>query len=86
MGVCTGGYVGAYDRFEDKVQISLEFTFENIIGNSAALESALEEVGRVAPTDSTVLIQGETGTGKDLIAHAIHNISARRGRPFVKLN
>lgn len=86
MGVCTGGYVGAYDRFEAGDQISYDRTFENIIGNSAALESALEEVGRVAPTDSTVLIQGETGTGKDLIAHAIHNISARRGRPFVKLN
>jgi len=50
------------------------------------LESVLEQVERVAPTDSTVLIQGETGTGKELIARAIHNLSARCGRPFIKLN
>jgi transcriptional regulator with GAF, ATPase, and Fis domain len=50
------------------------------------LESVFGEVERVAPTDSTVLIQGETGTGKELIARAIHNISPRCGRPFVKLN
>ena len=60
--------------------------FEQIIGNSAALEAVLEQVERVAPTDSTVLIQGETGTGKELIAHAIHNISSRCGRSFVRLN
>src|SRR5215510_3172086 len=53
------------DRAEDK--------FEAIIGNSPALKSALAEVERVAPTDSTVLVLGETGTGKELIAHAIHN-------------
>lgn len=60
--------------------------FDRIVGNSSALESALAEVERVAPTDSTVLILGETGTGKELIARAIHNISSRCGRPFVKLN
>ena len=60
--------------------------FEQIIGNSAALESVLQQVEQVAPTDSSVLIQGETGTGKELIARAIHNLSARCGRPFVKLN
>ncbi len=60
--------------------------FEQIIGNSPALEAVLEQVERVAPTDSTVLIQGETGTGKELIARAIHNLSSRCGRPFVKLN
>jgi formate hydrogenlyase transcriptional activator len=60
--------------------------FEQIIGSSAALESVLEQVERVAPTDSTVLIQGETGTGKELIARAIHNLSGRCGRPFIKLN
>jgi transcriptional regulator with GAF, ATPase, and Fis domain len=63
-----------------------ERAFEQIIGNSAALESVLEQVERVAPTESTVLIQGETGTGKELIAHAIHKISARCGRPLIKLN
>jgi len=63
-----------------------ERRFERIIGNSAALESVLEEVEQVAPTDSTVLIEGETGTGKELIAHAIHNASQRFGRPFIKLN
>ena len=60
--------------------------FEQIIGNSPALEAVLGQVERVAPTDSTVLIQGETGTGKELIARAIHNISSRCGRPFIKLN
>jgi transcriptional regulator with GAF, ATPase, and Fis domain len=63
-----------------------ERAFEQIIGSSAALESVLEQVERVAPTDSTVLIQGETGTGKELIAHAIHNVSARCGRALIKLN
>jgi formate hydrogenlyase transcriptional activator len=60
--------------------------FDEIIGNSPALEFVLAEVERVAPTDSTVVILGETGTGKELIARAIHNISARCGQPFVKLN
>ncbi len=63
-----------------------ERTFERIIGNSAALEFVLEQVEQVAPTDSTVLIEGETGTGKELIAHAIHNASHRCGRAFIKLN
>ena len=63
-----------------------ERRFERIIGNSPALEAVLEQVERVAPTDSTVLIEGETGTGKELIAHAIHNISSRCGWPFVRLN
>jgi formate hydrogenlyase transcriptional activator len=60
--------------------------FERIIGNSAALESVLEQVEQVASTDSTVLIEGETGTGKELVAHAIHNASQRVGRAFIKLN
>src|ERR1700753_627303 len=63
-----------------------ERTFERIIGKSRALESVLEQVERVALTDSTVLIEGETGTGKELIAHAIHNASARCGQAFIKLN
>jgi formate hydrogenlyase transcriptional activator len=60
--------------------------FEPIIGSSAALESVLDQVEQVAPTDSTVLIEGETGTGKELIAHAIHNASQRCGHSFIKLN
>ena len=60
--------------------------FEQIIGNSAALESVLGQVQRVAPTSSTVLVLGETGTGKELIARSIHNLSTRCGRPFIKLN
>ena len=60
--------------------------FEEIIGSSPALERVLEQVKHVAPTDSTVLIEGETGTGKELIARAIHSSSSRRGRVFVKLN
>jgi formate hydrogenlyase transcriptional activator len=63
-----------------------ERRFDRIIGNSAALESVLDQVEQVAPTDSTVLIEGETGTGKELIAHAVHNASQRCGRPFIKLN
>ena len=61
-----------------------ERRFEQIIGSSAALEAVLEQVERVAPTQSTVLIEGETGTGKELIARAIHNLSPRCGRPFIR--
>jgi formate hydrogenlyase transcriptional activator len=63
-----------------------ERRFDRIIGNSTILESVLEQVEQVAPTDSTVLIEGETGTGKELIAHAIHNASRRCGRALIKLN
>jgi formate hydrogenlyase transcriptional activator len=78
--------VGAFQKFACGDQSSYERRFEQVIGNSPALESVLEQVERVAPTNSTVLIQGETGTGKELIAHAIRNLSARCGRPFVRLN
>jgi formate hydrogenlyase transcriptional activator len=60
--------------------------FEHIVGNSPALKSALAQVERVAPTNASVLVLGETGTGKELIARAIHNLSPRRDRPFVKLD
>ena len=63
-----------------------ESAFNGIIGSSPALKFVLTEVKRVAPTDSTVLVLGETGTGKELIARAIHNLSTRRGCPLVKLN
>ena len=78
--------MGAVATFLPADQDRNPHRFEQIIGNSAALESVLEQVGQVAPTDSTVLIQGETGTGKELIARAVHNLSARCGRPFIKLN
>ena len=78
--------MGAFKRVECGEQVSHQRRFEQIIGESPALESVLKQVTRVAPTGSTVLIQGETGTGKELIARAIHNISSRCGCPFVKLN
>jgi formate hydrogenlyase transcriptional activator len=78
--------MAAVARFGFGEQVRERRRFEQLVGNSPALESVLEQVEQVAPTDSTVLIQGETGTGKELIAHAVHNISSRCGRPFVKLN
>jgi formate hydrogenlyase transcriptional activator len=74
------GRSGCGDQLQDRRR------FEQIIGKSPALEAVLEQVERVAPTGSTVLIEGETGTGKELIARAIHNLSSRCGRAFVKLN
>jgi formate hydrogenlyase transcriptional activator len=67
-------------------EIRTELNFEDIVGESAALKNVLKQVEVVAPTDSSVLIQGETGTGKELIARAIHNLSARRDHTFVKVN
>lgn len=67
-------------------RIHSEVGFSEIVGQSALLRGVLEEVETVAPTGSTVLVYGETGTGKELIARAIHNISGRSNRPFVKLN
>ena len=60
--------------------------FEEIVGNSPVLERVFEQIRHVAPTDSVVLIQGETGTGKELIARAIHNQSSRQDAPFIKIN
>jgi formate hydrogenlyase transcriptional activator len=67
-------------------EIRTEMNFAQIIGNSPSLRKVLKHVETVAPTDSTVLICGETGTGKELIARAIHDLSSRRSKPFVKLN
>jgi formate hydrogenlyase transcriptional activator len=78
--------VADYATVTHPAEDQAERRFERIIGNSASLESVLDQVEQVAPTDSTVLIEGETGTGKELIAHAIHNASQRCGRAFIKLN
>jgi formate hydrogenlyase transcriptional activator len=67
-------------------EIRCQMNFEGIIGNSTALRSVLRQVEAVAPTNSTVLIHGETGTGKELIARAVHRLSERRNNAFVKLN
>ena len=67
-------------------EINLEHRFEDIVGESTGLRSVLREIATVAPTDATVLIQGETGTGKELLARAIHRLSPRSERTFIKLN
>jgi len=79
------------ERLEDERQylvseIQAQDNFEDIVGKSEALKKVLEQVAIVAPTDSTVLLIGETGTGKELIARAIHNLSTRNKRTFVRLN
>ena len=76
----------AEERVYLNEEIRSERNFEDIVGSSAALKNVLKQVAIVAPTDSTVLILGETGTGKELIARAIHNMSARRDHTFVKVN
>jgi formate hydrogenlyase transcriptional activator len=78
--------VGPLENVRSGEQGERERQFDQIVGSSPALESVLAEVERVAPTDSTVLVMGETGTGKELIARAIHNLSTRYARPFVKVN
>jgi formate hydrogenlyase transcriptional activator len=67
-------------------EIRSEMNFAQIVGKSASLRRVLKQVETVAPTDSTVLVYGDTGTGKELIARAIHDLSPRRSKPFVKLN
>jgi PAS domain S-box-containing protein len=67
-------------------EIASEYNFEEIIGGSPALRDVLVKAKQVAPTDSTVLVLGETGTGKELIARAIHNLSRRKDKPLIKLN
>jgi formate hydrogenlyase transcriptional activator len=69
-----------------ETEINSEPCFEDIVGRSPALQKVLNQVAIVAPTDSTVLLHGETGTGKELIARAIHNLSSRRERPYVRMN
>jgi formate hydrogenlyase transcriptional activator len=74
------------ERLYLESEIRAEYNFEDIVGKSAALRKVLQQIEIVAPTDSTVLLHGETGTGKELIARAIHSLSSRRNRTFVRLN
>lgn len=67
-------------------EINSEYNFEDIVGRSSAIKRVLQQVAVIAPTDSTVLLHGETGTGKELIARAIHNLSSRRARSLVRMN
>ena len=76
----------AQEKLYLEEEIRSELSFEDIVGHSAALRRVLHQVEIVAPTEATVLITGETGTGKELIARAIHHLSQRRGHAFVKLN
>jgi transcriptional regulator with GAF, ATPase, and Fis domain len=71
------------ENFALREQIDQFFMFEEIVGSSSALKTVLSSIVKVAPTASTVLITGETGTGKELIARAIHNASQRADRPFI---
>jgi len=75
-----------YQRLYLESETASEFDFQDIVGNSSTIKRVLEWVSIVAPTDSTVLLHGETGTGKELIARAVHNLSARRNRLFVRMN
>jgi formate hydrogenlyase transcriptional activator len=78
--------VRTFEQRRSRERQAPERRFEQIVGKSPKLEAVLEQVVKVAPSDSSVLVLGETGTGKELIARAIHNLSARCGRPFVRLN
>ncbi|MGB0003009.1 MAG: sigma 54-interacting transcriptional regulator [Candidatus Acidiferrales bacterium] len=89
--IAYGRVTQARDRLEEErlyleSEIRSEYNFEDIVGKSAALRKVLDQVAIVAPTGSTVLLHGETGTGKELFARALHNLSPRHERTFVRLN
>jgi formate hydrogenlyase transcriptional activator len=95
LGVQNAVAYGEISQLKDRLaqenvylesEIRSELHFEDIVGNSQALKLVLREIETVAPADSTVLIYGETGTGKELIARAVHNLSSRKSNAFVKLN
>jgi formate hydrogenlyase transcriptional activator len=86
-----GRLTASKNRLEDErlyleSEIRAEYNFEDLVGKSAALRKVLDQIEIVAPTGSTVLLHGETGTGKELIARAVHSLSPRRDRTFVRLN
>jgi len=74
------------EEVSSTLEVGPEFCFEGIIGKSRAIQKVVEEIAIVAPTDATVLLHGETGTGKELVARAMHNLSSRRQRPYVRMN
>jgi len=89
--IAYGRVTEARDRLEEErlyleSEIRSAYSFEDIVGKSAALRKVLDQVAIVAPTGSTVLLHGETGTGKELFARVLHNLSPRRERTFVRLN
>ena len=91
MGGLAGASFPQVSELEDEQlylgsEMSSEYCFEGIIGQSRAIRNVLEQVCIVAPTDATVLLHGETGTGKELVARAIHNLSSRSRRSFVRMN
>ena len=91
LGNLAGAGFPTVSEIEDQqlhleTEISSEHCFEDIVGKSPAIQRVLEQVAIVAPTDSTVLLHGETGTGKELIARAIHKLSSRRERLYVRMN
>ena len=91
LGSLAGAVFPNVSEIEDQqlhleTEISSEHCFEDIVGKSPAIQRVLEQVAIVAPTDSTVLLHGETGTGKELIARAIHNLSSRRAHSYVRMN
>ncbi|HQN20290.1 MAG TPA: sigma 54-interacting transcriptional regulator, partial [Syntrophobacteraceae bacterium] len=88
-----GNVIGGVESFlDDSVRVSLEkeirgsWRFQDIVGRDDRIRKVFDVLNTVAPTDSNILLQGETGTGKDLVARAIHNASRRRERPFIKVN
>ena len=88
-GIAGTGFFPGRELEDQQLQlaeISSEHCFEGIVGKSRAIQRVLEQVAIVAPTDSAVLLHGETGTGKELVARAIHNLSSRRARSFVRMN
>ena len=90
LGSVAGGFPNVSElenqSLHVETEISSDHCFESIVGKSPAIQSVLKQVAIVAPTDSTVLLHGETGTGKELIARAIHNLSSRRDCPYVRMN
>jgi formate hydrogenlyase transcriptional activator len=91
LGGLTGARLPKVSAFEDEQlcpesEISSKYGFEDIVGNSPALRRVLDQVAIVGPTNATVLLHGETGTGKELISRAIHKLSRRRHRSFVCMN